>query len=340
MNYPPLLLPLALLLWGWRGDAPLAAATILALVAVAGRSPWRWRMEAAQYHRVGDLTALLFLGAVGYFIAAGGDILPVYSLLHWLPAIFAPLLLAQLYGSGELLPLSALFYSLRRYGGAGVARTLDFRLPYAFLCALAAGSGDAGDFGYFSAVGGLLLWTVWRNRPRRSSDTVWLLWFALAAVLGYNGQLGLRALQGSLEDWAMEWLADADTDPFKAQTAIGDVGDLKLSGRIVMRVEASAPLSQALLLKEASYDRYAGQSWLAVNAPFAPYIVAPPGGDAARLVVLRTVHQRSVLLPLPAGLRGLEVPSRADLRRNRLGAVKWLDAPPVVRYGAAYGTET
>lgn len=335
MSYPPFLLPLALLFWGWQSHAPLAAALILTLVAAAGRSPWRWAMAAAQYHRMGDLTAVLFLGAVGYFVAMGGDTLPVYALLRWLPAIFAPLLLAQLYSTGGLLPLSAVFYSIRRYGGAGPARTLDFRLPYAFFCALAAGSGNAGDGAYFAGVAGLVLWTVWRNRPRRPPDAVWLLWFVLAALLGYNGQLGLHTLQGNLEEWAVDWLSDMETDPFRAHTAIGDVGDLKLSGRIVMRVEIARPLPRALLLKEMSYDRYVGQNWLASKAPFEPY-TAPVQDASAHLTVRRTLSQRSVLLPLPGGLRGLETPSEADLRHNRLGALKWLDAPPVLRYGAAY----
>lgn len=334
LAYPALLLPLALLFWGWQSDTPVAAALVLVLAAVSSRSPWRWSLETAQFHRIGDLTAVLFLGTVGYFVAVGGDTLPVYALLRWLPAIFAPLLLAQLY-SGNQLPLSALFYSLRRHGGQRATSTLDFRLPYAFFCALAAGSGNATDVGYFAGVTGLSSWTFWQNRPRRPPDGVWLLWFALAVLLGYGGQVGLNRLQGMMEEWAMDWLSGLASDPFKARTAIGDVGNLKLSGRIVMRVEADRVLDGALLLKETAYDHYVGQSWLAGKAPFESY--TPPVQDGpAHLSVLRTLAQHSALLPLPGGLRGLSLTLKADLQRGRLGALKWLDAPPVLRYRIAY----
>lgn len=335
MNYPRFLLPPALLFWAWQSQTAAAAGLLCLLVVLARYSPWRWSLDTAQFHRIGDLTSVLFLSGVAYFIVVGGDTPPVYALLRWLPVFFAPLLLAQLYSAGPL-PLSTLFYSLRRSRSETPPPNLDFRLPYAFFCALAAGSGNASDARYFLGVTGLCVWTIWHNRPRRQSNTAWWLWFALAAGLGFGAQLGLTALQSALEAWAVDWLSGTDTDPFQAQTAIGDVGHLKLSGKVLMRVSSDHPLFEALLLKESSYDYFDGRHWLALSAPFEPYRIPDAPRAPAWLQVLRIPDQHSVLLPLPGGLSGLELPAQAVLQRNRLGTLKWLDAPPVLRYRMQY----
>jgi hypothetical protein len=97
-------------------------------------------MDIAQFHRVGDLTTTLFGFAIVYFYSTDGDTLPIYAILRWLPVLSAPLLFGQIYSMGQLLPLSALFYSMRRYG---IPAKVDIRLPYALICILAAGSGNA-----------------------------------------------------------------------------------------------------------------------------------------------------------------------------------------------------
>lgn len=335
LNCPAYALPAALLFWGWRADAAPIAGPLLILTALAARSPWRWQMDARRFYRVGDLTSTLFLGFVVYWLAAGIESPPVYALLRWLPAFFAPLLLAQLYGVGGLLPLGALFYSMRRADRE--AAQIDFRLPYALLCALAAG-GQADDPFYYCGVAVFTVWLLWRSRPRRWPAAAWLGAFALLAATGYAGHVGLTRLQAQVEEWALAWLGggDFEPDPFRARTAIGDLGELKLSGAILMRVRAERRLDAPLLLKEAAYDAYRGQSWIAGQAGFAPYV--PPRGDGPRsLDVTRVPALRDVLIPAPQGMRGLlRFPPTGALKANRLGVVEWQDAPPVVRYRIDY----
>lgn len=335
VNYPPLLIPLSLVFWGWRSDAAGVAGVLLALVFLSKHSPWRWSLGRSQYHRIGDLTTLLFLGITVYFAGSSTLVHPVYALLRWLPALFAPLLLAQIYGTDGKLPLSALFYSLRRREHPG---TLDFRLPYALICVVAAGNRPSPDGAYLGGAALLILWTLWCNRPRIQAVPVWLLGFAVAAGLGYQGQLGLARLQLLLEEWALSWIGDMDmnTDPYRTRTSIGDLGRLKLSGRIVLRVESDVHLIAPLLLKETSYDRYQGRQWFASKPNFTPYAV--PHGNGPRRVTVSPVEARhDLLLALPGGLRSLDLlPPKGELMGNRLGAVQWQDAPPVVRYRVRY----
>lgn len=336
LKHSPLWLALALVFWGWRGDTAWAAAGLLVLAAPAWFGPWRWPLTASQCYRLGDLTSLLFLGAIGYFAVAGRDTPPVYALLRWLPLVFSPLWLAQIYSGAEQLPLGALFYSMRRRRGNDLPPGIDFREPYLLLCLLAAGSGKSDDGAYFVGVALLLAAFLWWRRPGRR--VAWLLGFALAVSLGYGGQRGLGHLQGVIEEWVVSWLGggDGEADPYHARTSIGDLGRLKLSSRIVMRVRSDQPLTPSLLLKEAVYDRYLGQSWAAGRAAFAAF--QAPSADGPRHVdVLRVEVPHGVLVTVPAGLRGLSLPTvAAGLTRNRLGTIQWPDAPPVLRYGIAY----
>ena len=57
-----------------------------------------------------------------------------------------------------------------------------------------------------------------------------------------------------------------------------------------------------------------------------------------QITVLHLLARHSVLLALPSGVRGLEGPQGHDLSQNRLGTVKWMETPPVVRYRIAYDT--
>ncbi len=328
----PLLLPLGLVFWGWQSDMLLAAAVILALVALSLRTPWRWEMGIAEFHRIGDLTTVLLGFAVVYCYSTDSDTQPVYQILCWLPVLSCPLLFGQLYSMGQLLPLSALFYSMRRYGHSA---SVDIRLPYAFLCVLAAGSGNPDDQSYYLGTAAFILWVLWSNRPKRQAGWVWLLCFALAIGLGYGIQSVFISTQAVMEEWAVDWFSAWEPDPFKARMAIGDRGSLKLSSRVILKVSANMPLGRPLLLKEAAYDRYAGQYWTAGNALFQPY-PQPHESGPYQMTVLHLLARQSVLLALPAGLRGLAGPPDNNLLGNRLGAVKWVEAPPVVRYQIAY----
>lgn len=334
LKCPPWAIPLALVFWGWRCQMPLAAAGLLAVVIPAARVPWRWPLTDRQYFRIGELTTALFLGAIVYGVSLRSETPTVYLLLRWLPVLFTPLLLAQLYSAANDLPLGALFYSMRRQPRARI----DFRLPYALVALLAAGGGPTFDAAYFPGVAAFTLWALWRNHPRRLAAPLWLMVFALAVAGGYAGQIGLTRLQGWVEEWSVDWLShwDAEADPFRARTAMGDLGRLKFSGKIMLRIVTDQPLARTLLLKDAAYDVYQGQGWAASQAGFKPYV--PPSLEGPRrLDVLQLQSGHSALLVVPGGWRGLFLPPQTgNLVANRLGALKWQEAPPVLRYRVDY----
>jgi hypothetical protein len=169
----------------------------------------------------------------------------------------------------------------------------------------------------------------------------------MAVGLGYGIGLGLqqaqRELEGIVVDWLAGWLRDSP-DPFRATTAIGEVGDLKMSEHIVLRVWPDRELVEPLLLRIASYNRYYDGTWLANPSPFVPLPLdasgwSLPGEGVAnrRVSVFLTLDEGRAILPLPAGSREIEGLRGARISISKHRALKVLEGPAAARYSVRYG---
>ncbi|MEN8189081.1 MAG: hypothetical protein ABFS19_04490, partial [Thermodesulfobacteriota bacterium] len=220
MKIPPFLIAAALLFWGWQVDLLLPAITVALVVEIAPRVKMRWQLSGHNYSRLVDLSALLFLGLLVFavFTAEGsGSFLRVFA---WLPLVMLPVFLAQLYGSRETIPLSALFLVIRKRskksgidpGGVDVA-------PFYFaFCLLSSGIGNDRNIMFFFGLFGLLGWALWMVRNRGFAPWLWLLLFGAAGVLGYAGQIGLHQLHTIVEEKVLEvmgYSGAGDEDPFQ-----------------------------------------------------------------------------------------------------------------------------
>ncbi|BCG63170.1 MAG: protein-glutamine gamma-glutamyltransferase [Methyloprofundus sp.] len=325
------LLLASLLGWGWLNTHWLVTGVLIILIVVSQLTSWRWSLSVAQFYRIGDFVTLLFVVLLLYFAVAHTAQRPVFIILEWLPILFLPVLLVQLYSVNGLLPMGALFYSVRKRKPVPY---LDFKLPYAAICLLAAGAANDPGVRYFllSVVGfSGILWTV---RSKNSPIILWAFVIGTAAGLSYWGQQGLQQLHAQVEAEIVDWLTDWQTDPFKSTTRIGDIGKLKLSDKIEFRVQADAPL----LLMQSSYDRYLGRSWLATLRVFseqANFSTANAKLAKKQLQVMQPV-KRSTILALPAGTVAIKGLEGASLQYTPLGAVKLTDAPDYVNFQVQY----
>jgi len=322
---------MSLLAWAWLTQNWFVAAILSLLMLGRFFSAWRWNLKSAQFYRIGDFVTVLFVASLLYFAIVHTDQRPVFILLEWLPAFFAPILLAQLYSVHNQLPMGTLFYSVRK---REQQESLDFQLPYAAICLLAAGAANESSWFYFAVMAVCFSAILWEARSKNSPVVLWFVVIGLAAGISYEGQFGLRQLQVISEDFWVGLLSDWQTDPFKSMTSIGDIGDLKLSNKIEFRVKSS----ESLLLLQSSYDRYLGQSWLASKRIFSEqpnYSVPAKNRRIKQLDVFQSV-ERTTILALPSGtvdIKGLE---GAKLQYTPLGAVKLTEAPDFVNYQVDY----
>lgn len=343
MNTPPFLLAAAALFWGAQTGNWLVAAACAALLEAPRIVARRWQLASAEFNRVSDFCTVLLVAIAVYLYFTFGNPRAITLLFQWMPVILLPLALAQAWSTTRALDLSVLFWSLRRYPTRRPT-SLNLGYPACALWLLAASAANREGAAFYPGLALLIAWPLLRARPRSYALPTAAAMLAAAALAGYGGQLGLHRLQQWVEAAAPDWLAGggARTNPYRSTTDIGSIGELKLSPRILLRVEADAALKTPILLHRASYDAYVGGTWVAGNAAFEQ--LAPVGNASSWNLNLAnapvwqvTLHDDSdghPLLSLPQNTARIEGLAASEMKVNALGAVQVEHKPGFFSYRA------
>ena len=367
MKTPPFLLLAALVFWGWQSGLLLFGA-IMGLVLESSRFiKARWDLTGEDFRRLWNFSTLLALTLGVYVfttneeggglngllhssavVAARNAGISATTFLRWLPMTLFLFVAAQMFSERGAVPLSAisLFIRRRRKGSAEVERNVDVSYPYFIVCLFSAGvHTNEGTHSYFWGQAVLIAWALWPLRSRRFGIIVWLCALATVIGLGFSGQHGIGELQRALEGYNAQWMASflrQRTDASKSMTAIGQIGKLKLSARIIIRLEPKTGSAPPVYLREASYRSYhpRGQTWYMGGSrnDFADILHESGNGSSWTLLPDRTntslvniasyLDGRSKdtgdpegLLPLPTGSSRLENLPVFSLKMNKTGAV-------------------
>ena len=354
MSTPPLLLGAALVFWGWQTGLLLFGVAVATVLEAARVVAWRLELSRSDFNRVADLCAVLFLGGTVYLVATTGagrtavaGPRAITILFEWLPLLLAPLVACQAYSVEGRVPLTAFFWALRRRAArepSAPADAVDLAYPYLALVVLATSAANVRTPVFYVGLCALIGWALWFERSRRFPTAWWGALLVVAAALGWGGQAALHALQSVVEERVFDYIFSfihRDVDPFRSTTAIGSLGELKLSDRIVLRVEPGRDARLPLLLREASYDLYSSAVWLASAADFTP--VQPevdgetwtlgPGNGAPSVTISAYLPRGRGILTLPPGAYRLERLAAVSMSRNRLGAVRVDEGLGLITYG-------
>jgi transglutaminase-like putative cysteine protease len=346
MGAPVGFLGAALLFWAAQTGLWFAAVAMALVIEGSRAVGLRWTIAREDFHRIGDLSTLLFAVLVVYLYLTRDVAHALRATLAWLPITCFPLIAAQSLSAEGRLDLGALFWSLRRPSAGRVGGSVDVSYPYAVLCALSAGSANVRTPFFFQGLFVLSFWALWRARPRTSPVWAWCAAMALAGALGIGGSIFLLDMQGTLERAAIAALYGGgdQIDTERSRTAIGRVGRLQLSGGIVLRVRSDAPAPQ--LLRAASFNRYWSTQWFARDPDFRPlaaerggtsWSLAPSASAARSATVTQTLSNGEGVLSIPSDTFRIEGLGAGALSLNRLGAVKISAAPAMIVYRADFG---
>ena len=238
------------------------------LLEMARWLKWHWVLSDKDFNRVTDLTSLSILIATIY-VFNRESIQGLITLINWLPMLFFLLIVALQYSTKGTIKLSSLFWSLRHYEGGVPHHKANLRInlsyPYMMVCLLSASTSNASWF--FAGMCVLAAWGLWTVRPQRYPPAIFGALLIVAGTFAYLGQLGLSNLQTHLEELVVNWFEEIwmNKDPYRQRTAIGDIGRLKQSSLIILRVDTPYPI----LLREASYNIYFKTTWRAKNVNFS-----------------------------------------------------------------------
>lgn len=345
-------------------------ALLLALgVEASGVLRRRWELTALDFRRVWD--ACVVATALAAALTLPSDITPLvrllqflcpnpqapaaesvtaaYALAQFLPLLFAPLVLAQRYSTSGRLTYDVFFWLLRGkpLPAGQKPGAINPTFPYLAVCLAAAGAANQRNLAFYIGLTMVVLWALWTVRPRRFPLPLFLILLGVAAVVGYVGQFYLHQLQAVVESGAarlMSGVIMGKQDSAEARTGLGEVGDMKASGAIVMRVTALQGAPPALL-RSASFDVFASRAWFTSDrttsvVPPTPdrsgwQLAAPQPGSATVGIETRFADKER-LLSLPAGAARVENLPATEVTRNRYGAVKAGTGPRYAKYRVRY----
>jgi hypothetical protein len=339
----------ALVFWGWQTGFLAVGVAMAAVIEARALVRVRWDLSRSDFNRISDVSAVLLALIAAYQVLGNDSARAVLAILQWLPLIVFPLLACQLYSAAGVLDASIFFWSLRRRANeqpdyAGVP--VDLAYPFVALTLLSASAANVRSGIFFVGFAAMVVWALWGVRPQRYSVAVWVGAVATAIALGWAGQLGLAEGQRVLERVASAWLLDylhRETDPYRSTTALGQIGELKLSSRIALRVETAA--APPALLREATYNVYNAPTWYAVDAPFrsvtpgtdgVTWRLAPRTPDAGPVTVSAYLRRGKGMLAVPNGALELQNLLVVELASNRMGAVRVEEGLGLVRYDVRY----
>ena len=195
----------------------------------------------------------------------------------------------------------------------------------------------------------LVLLALSSVRPRRVSRLVWIALIVGVAFAGQSTHLQLRRLQNAMEGALGGWLAELfrqQPDSHERRLTLAGPGRIKLSSQIALRVHVPPGEIPPSLLREAAYDAYKNQTWLATSNDFTSIPMGGPTNDTIRLLppknvsatieIARYLRNGQGPLALPHGTFELDsLP--AVTHTNRLGVTEVEVGPGLVDFRARYG---
>jgi len=347
MKTSPLLMAAGLIFWGWQTGHLMAAGLLAAVVEGAGITSYRWEFSFSDCSRAADLCTVLLLSFSVYFFFTIPIIDIILAVIRWLPVILLPLIAVQQYGIAEGIDLRAFFILGRKNFGeerAPAGSGINLTYPYLGVCLLSAAAANNRDPRFYAGLAALAAWALFPYRSKRYPVAVWLLFLLLGTGAGYVGHIGLHGLQLLIEEKGPGWFADLtreDTDPFRNRTAIGEIGDLKLSDRILFRVKPEKPYRLPILLRDSSFNVYRFSTWYARKATFSR--IFPENDGTTWRLDLQPAIDRGITITMPVRFEKsvLKLPRHSlmvsDLpvsmvERNRLGTVRATGGPGLLSY--------
>ncbi len=334
MKLPPFSISLSLLFWGWFTGLLPVAICLVPVIECERFVNTKWEFSEKDFNRIADLCTLILTGIVIYILVTNPTKI-IYFTVKWLPLIVFPIITVQLYSTAGKINISSLIIIARHNKIRRMGNTNDIDVSYCYIitCVISAGIGNVRNDTFYISIILLSLWILYPLRSKRYHSFLWVSMLVFSSILGYYGHINLYRLQGIITEFTISYFIKKNPDPFKQVTAIGDIGTLKLSNRIVLRVDNKN--KKTLLLRQASYTAYTKSKWFATLSGFS---AVQPESDKTtwvfkknintqfdRITLFTNIGRGIKILALPGGVLNLKNINIEQLENNSLGVVKAYD---------------
>lgn len=344
MKLPPYLLGATILFWGWYTGLWLAAIPLAIIYEGSRYINCRWELVTADFRNTSHVCTALLVVVLIYLLWSDRSLRLVFSFFQWLPIICAPLLVAQTYSTSDRVDLHALVFFKEDSGKQ--LFSLDLTYPYFAICILAASAANVRDpFFYLGAV--ILIGCVLKSiRSKRFSYWVFFGLLLLATTLGAVTHIGMHQLQIAVAQKTARYFYRfyrPQRDPSQVSTAIGDLGSVKLSNQIVLRLQPAPGETAPPLIRQATYNKYASGFWVASGTEFTSvkakentwFLAAKPPTNKA-ITIAESLEDEQGLLKLPDGSFQVERLAVEQVEQNQYGTVQITGESGLLSYEILY----
>jgi len=352
MKTLPLLIGAALIFWGWQTGLWLFAIPMAVIIEGSRFISWRWEFSAKNVRQVANFCLVILIFLFIYLLIQNPTFYFVYTLLQWFPVILFPLLIVQTYSLDERIHAESLFLLFKgEKSKENKPLTININYPYFGICILSASNANSANISFYLGMFLLIAIALCSVRSKRFPLLVWLCLLLTAGSIGFIGQIGLHQLHLSLENYVVISLSDGSelvTNSAKKQTNIGDIGVLKRSNEIVLRVDPETQRTSPKLLREATYNKYKSSIWVAAKPDFT--VVKPEENRTnwnlgnqpikhSKITISANLQGGQGLLTLPDGTFKLDELAVNRLEKNKFGAVKVAGKVSDITYQAYFNNE-
>ncbi len=355
MKTPGFFISTALLFWGWQTQTVWIAICLAALLESSRLTKTRFDMAPSDFNKFVDISTMLLAGTV--VLALTIDIQHASKIiLKWIPLILFPIMAAQQYSTAGRMDIRSFFLKTRKLMTQDKnkqpfyePRTINVSYIYTCVIFFSAASANINDASFFASVVLFSTWALWRNRPKRFSIILWSACILIMIISGYATHHKIKDVGIKITHWAMErYTGFYAANPFKTHTAMGDIGQLKLSNKIVLRILYTdrTPI-EPILLHQATYNKFAASTWftksefkaISSESDKTKWQINSPITSSAAFkkitIYARPIKSKSVLC-LPPGVVLIDQLKAEKCEKNAFQTVRVSDVAPLIKSHVSY----
>ncbi len=320
-NTPRFLLSVTLLFWGYQSDMILISVLMAFMLELKEWTNKRIELEEHGFYMLGNISTALFIIIILVSLFGSQAHLFIHQIVIFLPIVFYPLLISEQFSVKQQTPVGAFIYSFRK---RKLKKDIKMGYFYFSLILLASSIDQSNKNEFFIILAILISWALWQVKPRSNNNVKWLLVMVLVIAVSFKARNLLMDFALDVEHWAIDYfdqLFHGERDPFRSRTAMGQIGQLKLSNKIMLRVKSRN--NQPILLEEAIYDSFYSNVWFSTLNKFTDLDTKIDlKNNKAVMTVHRNTRDNYSLLALPLGQSDIAVATKVELSRNGHGTTK------------------
>lgn len=379
MNTPPLLAGSTLVFWG-----VLTGNWIAGLLMAVGIESLRFlkikiNFKESEVLQILNITILLFLGLLvltftsNEGVSAMGDFFSdaplyertkaldrgasaVFEFLKILPVVFFPLMFAQQISVNPDWNIKGIDSKWirrieRRFSDSDFFKK-GFNIYYFYIvvCLISASAVKTERYEFFAGAIVICIWMSWYLKPVKMLVSLWyksVILFCIAVVSIGFGTLKLVGIVREFQFQLFSRPLNRVSEINESRTAIGSIGRIKMSGKIVLRVQSPPGQAPPSLLREACYNIFKSPSWYADRSVFVS--VYPETNETSWVLSRAVSPEQSVtvskylkggagLLPVANGTVALDNLKVYQMETNNYGVVRVSFGQGLVIYDVKYST--